>query len=160
MHWDNLKWPIFFGFSHIRVMFCHSLRLLFYQMSQFHYSNVRVKFDGEDGSGPGVNRGFFASLSNDLKTSDVSKTPLNRLGLFFHEPGKQPEQSGLFAPHPFMPHIINSPSRASVVKVTGVSLLRRGIVRVTNVMVTKPIFTHYHDFVMLPCWSCGNCQAT
>lgn len=86
------------------------------QMSQFHYSNVRVKFDGEDGSGPGVNRGFFASLSNDLKSTDVSRSPLNRLGLFFHEPGKQPEQSGLFAPHPFMPHIITSPSRTTAIK--------------------------------------------
>ena len=55
-----------------------------------------MKFDGEDGSGPGVNRGFFASLSNELKSSDMSKSSLNQLGLFFHEPGKQPEQSGFF----------------------------------------------------------------
>ena len=86
-------------------------------MSNFHFSNVRVKFDGEDGSGPGVNRGFFASLSNELKSSDLGKSPLNRLGLFFHEPGKQPEQSGLFAPHPFMPHLVGSPSRQSAIKV-------------------------------------------
>ena len=78
---------------------------------------MRVKFDGEDGSGPGVNRGFFASLSNELKSTDVGKNPLSKLGLFFHQPGKQPEQSGLFAPHPFMPHLVSSPSRTSMVKV-------------------------------------------
>ena len=87
------------------------------QLTHFHYTNVRVKFDGEDGSGPGVNRGFFASLSNELKSSDMSKSPLNRLGLFFHEPGKQPEQSGLFSPHPFNPHLVSSPSRANTTKV-------------------------------------------
>ncbi len=90
---------------------------LFVQLSQFHYQSVRVKFDGEDGSGPGVNRGFFASLSNELKSADVSRTPLNRLGLFFHEPGKQPEQNGLFSPHPFMPHLVSGTSRTSTVKV-------------------------------------------
>ena len=90
---------------------------LFVQLSQFHYQRVRVKFDGEDGSGPGVNRGFFASLSNELKSADVSRTPLNRLGLFFHEPGKQPEQNGLFSPHPFMPHLVSGTSRTSTVKV-------------------------------------------
>ena len=65
--------------------------------------NLRVKFDGEDGSGPGVNRGFFASLANELKSSDVTKQPMNKLGQFFCEPGKTPEQSGLFAPCPFSP---------------------------------------------------------
>lgn len=40
------------------------------QLSRFHYSQIRVKFEGEDGSGPGVNRGFFASLANALKTTD------------------------------------------------------------------------------------------
>lgn len=88
------------------------------QVSHFHYSNVRVKFDGEDGSGPGVNRGFFASFSYELKSGDMSKSPLSRLGLLFHEPGKQPEQSSLFAPHPFMPHLASSPSRSNVVKVS------------------------------------------
>ena len=96
------------------------------QMSQFHYSNVRVKFDGEDGSGPGVNRGFFASLANELKSTDVSKNPLSRLGLFFHQPGKQPEQSGLFAPHPFMPHLVSSPSRTNMVKVRREGWKERG----------------------------------
>ena len=37
-------------------------------MSTFHYSNLRVKFEGEEGSGPGVNRGFFAAMANALKT--------------------------------------------------------------------------------------------
>ena len=60
-----------------------------------------MKFDGEDGSGPGVNRGFFASVANELKSSDVTKQPMNRLGQFFCQPGKKPEQSGLFAPCPF-----------------------------------------------------------
>ena len=40
-------------------------------MSKFHYSQVRVKFEDEDGSGPGVNRGFFASLANAIKQSDI-----------------------------------------------------------------------------------------
>lgn len=39
-------------------------------MSTFHYSNLRVKFDGEEGSGPGVNRGFFAAVANALKTDE------------------------------------------------------------------------------------------
>jgi hypothetical protein len=71
------------------------------QLVRFHYSTARVKFDGEDGSGPGVNRGFFASLANELKSSDLTKQPMNRLGQFFCEPGKKPEQSGLYAPCPF-----------------------------------------------------------
>lgn len=71
------------------------------QLVRFHYSTARVKFDGEDGSGPGVNRGFFASLANELKSSDLTKQPMNRLGQFFYEPGKKPEQSGLYAPCPF-----------------------------------------------------------
>ena len=39
-------------------------------MSTFHYSNLRIKFDGEEGSGPGVNRGFFAAVANALKTDE------------------------------------------------------------------------------------------
>ena len=39
-------------------------------MSTFHYSNLRVKFEGEEGSGPGVNRGFFAAMANALKTDE------------------------------------------------------------------------------------------
>ena len=44
------------------------------QLSRFHYSQIRVKFEGEDGSGPGVNRGFFASLANALKNTDPVST--------------------------------------------------------------------------------------
>jgi len=43
------------------------------QMSTFHYSNLRVKFEGEEGSGPGVNRGFFAAVANALKTDEKVK---------------------------------------------------------------------------------------
>jgi len=39
-------------------------------MATFHYSNLRVKFEGEEGSGPGVNRGFFAAMANALKTDE------------------------------------------------------------------------------------------
>ena len=46
------------------------LALLFLQMSTFHYSNLRIKFEGEEGSGPGVNRGFFAAMANALKTDE------------------------------------------------------------------------------------------
>ena len=48
-------------------------------MLQFHYSQIRVKFEGEEGSGPGVNRGFFASLANELKSSDSLKVNLIKL---------------------------------------------------------------------------------
>jgi len=34
-----------------------------------HFTQVRVKFEGEDGSGPGVNRGFFAAVAMSLKNS-------------------------------------------------------------------------------------------
>ena len=44
--------------------------LLLVQLTSFRYSQVRVRFDGEDGSGPGVNRGFFAAFANALKASD------------------------------------------------------------------------------------------
>ena len=43
-------------------------------MTKFHYSQIRVKFEGEDGSGPGVNRGFFASLANAIKLSDTVRS--------------------------------------------------------------------------------------
>ena len=46
------------------------------QMSTFHYSNLRVKFEGEEGSGPGVNRGFFAAVANALKTDEKVSTKL------------------------------------------------------------------------------------
>ena len=46
------------------------------QMSKFHYSQVRVKFEDEDGSGPGVNRGFFASLANAIRQSDSVSTTI------------------------------------------------------------------------------------
>lgn len=67
-------------------------------MSTFHYSNLRVKFEGEEGSGPGVNRGFFAAMANALKTDE--KLPDGATALL-HEPGKLPEQSGFYAPKPY-----------------------------------------------------------
>ena len=39
-------------------------------MTSFHYTNFRVKFEGEEGSGPGVNRGFFAAVANVLKADE------------------------------------------------------------------------------------------
>ena len=50
------------------------------QMVRFHYSQIRVKFEGEDGSGPGVNRGLFASLANELKSTNTTKHPMNKVG--------------------------------------------------------------------------------
>jgi E3 ubiquitin-protein ligase EDD1 len=64
-------------------------------MTNFRYQQVRVKFDGEDGSGPGVNRGFFTTFAHALKTNEKTKG-----GRLLHEPGKLPEQTGLFAPCP------------------------------------------------------------
>lgn len=49
------------------------------QMVRFHYSQIRVKFEGEDGSGPGVNRGLFASLANELKSTNTTKHPMNKV---------------------------------------------------------------------------------
>ena len=49
------------------------------QMVRFHYSQIRVKFEGEDGSGPGVNRGLFASLANELKSNNTTKHPMNKV---------------------------------------------------------------------------------
>jgi E3 ubiquitin-protein ligase EDD1 len=86
------------------------------QLTKFHYAQVRVKFEGEEGSGPGVNRGFFASLSNELKSSDTSKPVLNQVGPLFSEPGKHPEQSGLFAPCPFLPPPGTSPSKLTTIQ--------------------------------------------
>lgn len=75
----------------------NTLRILG-EMSTCHYSNLRVKFEGEEGSGPGVNRGFFAAMANALKTDE--KLPVETTTLL-HEPGKLPEQSGFYAPKPF-----------------------------------------------------------
>jgi hypothetical protein len=47
-----------------------------FQMQPFHYSNFRAKFEGEEGSGPGVNRGFFAAVANALKADDKVYSPL------------------------------------------------------------------------------------
>ena len=111
------------------------------QMTRFHYTSIRVKFYGEDGSGPGVNRGFFTSLANDVKSADKGKVPMNTLGLLFSEPGKcvctnehtcmhtltqththaligkQPEQTGLYAPCPFIPSITTSTTKNANVMV-------------------------------------------
>ncbi|CAI8007414.1 E3 ubiquitin-protein ligase UBR5 [Geodia barretti] len=86
------------------------------QLTKFHYSQVRVKFEGEEGSGPGVNRGFFSSLANELKSSDTSKPVLKQVGVLLSEPGKQPEQSGLFAPCPFLPSHSISPSKLTTIR--------------------------------------------
>ena len=48
-------------------------------MVRFHYSQIRVKFEGEDGSGPGANRGLFASLANELKSTNTTKHPMNKV---------------------------------------------------------------------------------
>ena len=34
------------------------------------YTAIRCKFIGEEGSGPGVTRGFFAAVANELKKQD------------------------------------------------------------------------------------------
>ncbi|XP_048584846.1 uncharacterized protein LOC5508594 isoform X2 [Nematostella vectensis] len=68
------------------------------EMQPFHYSNFRAKFEGEEGSGPGVNRGFFAAVANALKSDE--KVPPDT-AMLMHEPGKLPEQSGFYAPKPY-----------------------------------------------------------
>ena len=88
-------------------------------MSRFHYSSIRVKFEGEDGSGPGVNRGFFASLANDLINSDFTKPPINKLGRLLHQPGKLPEQLGMYAPCPFLAPLSTPQTKIANLKVNG-----------------------------------------
>ena len=48
-----------------------SINMFFLQLPRFHYSQIRVKFEGEDGSGPGVNRGYFAAFANALKNNEI-----------------------------------------------------------------------------------------
>lgn len=62
------------------------------------YTAVRCKFIGEEGSGPGVTRGFFAAVAHELKKAD--KFPAGTAPLFF-EPGKKPQQAHFYAPCPF-----------------------------------------------------------
>jgi E3 ubiquitin-protein ligase EDD1 len=79
-----------------------SLEHLGHHMTKFHFCQIRVKFEDEDGSGPGVNRGFFTSLANAFRTSDATVPPCNKIGLLFYQPGREPEQAGLFAPCPYV----------------------------------------------------------
>lgn len=95
----------------------HALFHDYLQMTRYHYSSVRVKFESEDGSGPGVNRGFFTSLANEMKSTDQAIPPVNKVGLFFHQPGKLPEQLGIYAPCPFIPPVNCPPSKKVTLKV-------------------------------------------
>ena len=36
-------------------------------MEHHPFGNLRVRFDGEEGAGPGVNRGLFGGFANALK---------------------------------------------------------------------------------------------
>ena len=58
-------------------------------MTQLHPVNYSVKFDGEEGGGPGVNRGWFSVVCSALK--DHTKFPDKTFPLF-HCPGRLPEQ--------------------------------------------------------------------
>ena len=59
------------------------------EMTQLHPVNYSVKFDGEEGGGPGVNRGWFSVVCSALK--DHTKYPDKTFPLF-HYPGRLPEQ--------------------------------------------------------------------
>ena len=42
-----------------------------------------------------------------------TKPPCNKIGPLFYQPGKEPEQSGVFAPRPFVPLSTNSAAKNS-----------------------------------------------
>ncbi|KAL5252716.1 hypothetical protein ACHWQZ_G015469 [Mnemiopsis leidyi] len=68
------------------------------EMSQLHPVNYSVKFEGEEGGGPGVNRGWFSVVCSSLR--DQTKYPDKTLPLF-HCPGRLPEQADNMAPLPW-----------------------------------------------------------
>ena len=39
-------------------------------MANHPFGSLRVRFEGEEGTGPGVNRGLFAAFANALKSGD------------------------------------------------------------------------------------------
>lgn len=64
-------------------------------MDNHPYGSLRVRFEGEEGTGPGVNRGLFAAFANALKTGQKYKHwPCE----FLVEAGNLPAQKGIFSP--------------------------------------------------------------
>ena len=39
-------------------------------MDNHPFGSLRVRFEGEEGTGPGVNRGLFAAFTNALKSGE------------------------------------------------------------------------------------------
>ena len=46
-------------------------------------TKIQVKFEDEDGSGPGNNWGFFAALATAIKSSDQAPSPITYLFTVF-----------------------------------------------------------------------------
>ncbi len=44
-----------------------------------------------------------------------TKPPCNKIGTLFYQPGKEPEQSGLYSPRPFIPPSSNSAAKTSAI---------------------------------------------
>eukprot|EP00795_Rhopilema_esculentum_P011486 gene11486-21702_t len=65
-----------------------------YQNDNHPYSTIKVRFEGEEGTGPGVNRGFFTGFANTL-TGEMSG---RRSPVLLHQPGQLPEQAHVYCP--------------------------------------------------------------
>ncbi|XP_063678021.1 uncharacterized protein LOC134813994 isoform X3 [Bolinopsis microptera] len=77
------------------------------EMTQLHPVNYSVKFEGEEGGGPGVNRGWFSVLCSSLR--DKTKYPDKTLPLF-QCPGRLPEQAENMSPLPWDPSLYHNNS--------------------------------------------------
>jgi len=64
-------------------------------MANHPFGGLRVRFEGEEGTGPGVTRGLFAAFANALKSGEKYKHWPTE---FFTECGNLPTQKGVFSP--------------------------------------------------------------
>eukprot|EP00794_Sanderia_malayensis_P018102 gene18102-19911_t len=71
------------------------IKIMLSQMDNHPFSNLTVRFEGEEGAGPGVNRGFFTGFANAL----IGHRKLgNWQGGLLCQPGQLPEQANVYAP--------------------------------------------------------------
>lgn len=71
------------------------------------YGTLRVRFEGEEGTGPGVNRGLFAAFAKALKSGEKYKDwPVE----FFVECGNLPTQRGVYSPKVGKYHYVEQPN--------------------------------------------------
>ncbi|XP_047133859.1 uncharacterized protein LOC100207024 isoform X1 [Hydra vulgaris] len=71
------------------------MEILMQNMDTHPFGSIRVRFEGEEGTGPGVSRGLFPALANALKEGQKYKDwPIP----FFAEYGNLPAQRGIYSP--------------------------------------------------------------